>query len=137
MKDSNNGFSYTYSAREREEIERIRNKYVPDTKKEDSVARIRRLDAKVVGTAQAYSLVFGVIGTLILGFGMSLCMTELASMLGLSGVMAMVIGISLGFVGGILASLAYPVYNFIIKRKRAKIAPEIIRLSDEVLERYN
>ena len=137
MKDSNNGFSYTYSAKEREEIERIRNKYAPDTKKEDSVARIRRLDAKVVGAAQAYSLVFGVIGTLILGFGMSLCMTELASMLGLSGVMAMVIGISLGFVGGILASLAYPVYNFIIKRKRAKIAPEIIRLSDEVLERYN
>ena len=137
MKDSNNGFSYTYSAKEREEIEKIRNKYAPDTKKEDSVARIRRLDAKVVGTAQAYSLVFGVIGTLILGFGMSLCMTELASMLGLSGVMAMVIGISLGFVGGILASLAYPVYNFIIKRKRAKIAPEIIRLSDEVLERYN
>ena len=137
MKDSNNGFSYTYSAKEREEIERIRNKYAPDTKKEDSVARIRRLDAKVVGTAQAYSLTFGVIGTLTLGFGMSLCMTDLATMLGLSGVMAMVIGISLGFVGGILASLAYPVYNFIIKRKRAKIAPEIIRLSDEVLERYN
>ncbi|MBE6536319.1 MAG: hypothetical protein E7673_00045 [Ruminococcaceae bacterium] len=137
MKDSNNGFSYTYSAKEKEEIKSIRNKYAPDTKKEDNVTRIRRLDAKVVGTAQAYSLIFGVIGTLTLGFGMSLCMTELASMLGLEGAAAMIIGVALGFVGGILASLAYPLYNFIIKRKRAKIAPEIIRLSDEVLERYN
>ena len=77
---------------------------------------------------------FGVIGTLILGFGMSLVMTELAESLGISGDAAMVIGIIVGIVGGILASLAYPIYNAIVKAKRKKLAPEIIRLTDELMK---
>ena len=84
--------------------------------------------------AQAVALVFGVIGTLILGFGMSLCMTELAEILGSYKDMAMVIGIIVGIVGGILASLAYPIYNAIVKAKRKKLAPEIIRLTDELMK---
>jgi hypothetical protein len=75
-----------------------------------------------------------VIGTLILGFGMSLVMTELAEALGISGDAAMVIGIIVGIVGGILASLAYPIYNAIVKAKRKKLAPEIIRLTDELMK---
>jgi hypothetical protein len=75
-----------------------------------------------------------VIGTLILGFGMSLVMTELAESLGISGDAAMVIGIIVGIVGGILASLAYPIYNAIVKAKRKKLAPEIIRLTDELMK---
>jgi O-antigen/teichoic acid export membrane protein len=78
--------------------------------------------------------VFGVIGTLILGFGMSLVMTELAESLGISGDAAMVIGIIVGIVGGILASLAYPIYNAIVKAKRKKLAPEIIRMTDELMK---
>jgi len=78
--------------------------------------------------------VFGVTGTLILGFGMSLVMTELAESLGISGDAAMVIGIIVGIVGGILASLAYPIYNAIVKAKRKKLAPEIIRLTDELMK---
>jgi hypothetical protein len=78
--------------------------------------------------------VFGVIGTLILGFGMSLIMTELAKILGLSGNVAMLIGIPVGIVGGILASLAYPIYNAIVKAKRKKLAPEILRLTDELMK---
>lgn len=37
-------------------------------------------------------------------------------------------------VGGILASLAYPIYNVIVKAKRKKLAPEIIRLTDELMK---
>ena len=136
--DNNNqersGFTYTYSAKEQAELKRIREKYTAPTQSEDKMARLRRLDASVTNTAQAVALVFGVVGTLILGFGMSIIMTELAESLGISGDAAMVIGISVGIVGGILASLAYPIYNAIVKAKRKKLAPEIIRLTDELMK---
>ena len=132
--NENNGFQYTYSAREQAELKRIRDKYTAPTEVEDKMARLRRLDASVTNTAQAVALVFGVIGTLILGFGMSLCMTDLSKSLGISGDVAMVIGIIVGVVGGILASLAYPIYNAIVKAKRKKLAPEIIRLTDELMK---
>ena len=136
--DNNNqgksGFTYTYSAREQAELKRIRDKYTAPAEDEDKMARLRRLDASVTNTAQAVALVFGVIGALVLGFGMSLCMTDLGEILGSHRDMAMVIGISVGIVGGILASLAYPVYNAIVKAKRKKLAPEIIRLTDELMK---
>ena len=132
--NENNGFQYTYSAKEQAELKRIRDKYTAPTEVEDKMACLRRLDASVTNTAQAVALVFGVIGTLILGFGMSLVMTELAESLGISGDAAMVIGIIVGIVGGILASLAYPIYNAIVKAKRKKLAPEIIRLTDELMK---
>jgi hypothetical protein len=132
--NENNGFQYTYSAKEQAELKRIRDKYTAPTEAEDKMARLRRLDASVTNTAQAVALVFGVIGTLILGCGMSLCMTEIGEILGISGNMAMIIGIPIGIVGGVLASLAYPIYNAIVKAKRKKLAPEIIRLTDELMK---
>ena len=133
-KQEQNGFTYTYSAKERAELKRIRDKYTAPTESEDKMARLRRLDASVTNTAQSVALVFGVIGTLILGFGMSLIMTELGVLFGANGNMATVIGIAIGIVGGILASLAYPIYNVIVKAKRKKLAPEIIRLADELMK---
>ena len=127
------GFTYTYSAGEQAELRRIRNKYTAPAEVEDKMTRLRRLDASVTDTAQAVALVFGVIGTLILGLGMSLIMTELAEGLGLSEDSAMVVGVIIGIVGGILAGLAYPIYNAIVKARRKKLAPEIIRLTDELM----
>ena len=48
--------------------------------------------------------------------------------------LAMVLGIFIGICGGVLASLAYPVYLSIVKAKRKKLAPEIIRLADELMK---
>ena len=136
--DNNNkeqsGFTYNYSAKEQTELKRIREKYTAPMKEEDKMERLRRLDASVTRSAQVIALIFGVIGTLILGFGMSLIMTELAKFLGLNANTAMIIGITVGIVGGILASLAYPIYNAIVKAKRKKLAPEIIRLTDELMK---
>ena len=135
--DNNNqeksGFTYIYSAKEQAELKRIREKYAAPTESEDKMARLRRLDASVTNTAQSAALAIGVIGTLVLGCGMSLCMTDIGDILGISGDVAMVIGIIVGIVGGILASLAYPIYNAIVKAKRKKLAPEIIRLTDELI----
>lgn len=135
--NENKGFRYTYSAKEQAELKRIRDKYTPPTETteaEDKMERLRRLDASVTQTAQVVALVFGIIGTLILGFGMSLCMTDLVEILGSQRDMAMAVGIIIGVVGGILASIAYPVYNAIVKSKRKKLAPEIIRLTDELMK---
>lgn len=132
--NENNGFQYTYSAKEQSELKRIRDKYTASTEAEDKMARLRRLDASVTNTAQAVALVFGVVGTIILGCGMSLILTDLAQILDLSSDTAMLIGIAVGIVGGILASLAYPIYTAIVKAKRKKLAPEIIRLTDELMK---
>ena len=129
-----NGFTYKYSAKEQAELKRIREKYTVPTEEEDKMDRLRRLDASVTNTAKSVALVFGIIGTLILGLGMSICMTDLAEILGLHSDLAMVIGIIIGVVGGIIASLAYPIYNGIVKAKRKKLAPEIIRLTDELMK---
>ena len=127
-------FNYTYSAKEQEEIKAIRKKYAVQEKTEDKMEQLRRLDAAVTQKATSVSLVFGVIGALILGMGMSLAMTDIGKIIGLLGGMAMLIGILIGIVGIVLVSVAYPIYNSIIKKEREKIAPEITRLTDELMK---
>ncbi|MBQ2719406.1 MAG: hypothetical protein IJF73_04995, partial [Clostridia bacterium] len=98
------------------------------------MARLRRLDAGVTAMAQAISLAFGVIGALLLGFGMSLVMSELGAGLGLSAGASLAVGIGVGLVGVLLAVLAYPVYHATVKVRRKRIAPEILRLTDQLLK---
>ncbi len=127
-------FSYTYSAKEQEEIKAIRKKYTAEETVEDKMATLRRLDDAVTQKATTASLVLGIIGALILGIGMSLAMTEIGEAIGLIGAASMSVGIVVGIIGIVLVSLAYPLYNQILKSEREKIAPEIIRLTDELLK---
>ena len=127
-------FSYTYSAKEQEEIKTIRKKYVEEEQTEDKMSLLRRLDAAVTQKATTIALVFGVIGVLIMGIGMSLAMTEIGEMIGLLGSMSMLVGILIGIVGIILVWMAYPVYNRVIRKERKKIAPKIIKLTDELMK---
>ena len=98
------------------------------------MARLRYLDAGVTKKAQAVALVLGILGTLILGSGMSLFMSNLGAMLGLDGTLAMLLGVSVGAVGCVLVGLAYPVYHLVLTRARKRIAPEILRLTDELMK---
>jgi F0F1-type ATP synthase assembly protein I len=127
--DNKEEFSFTYSAQQQKEVEEIRKKYLP--KEEDKMEQLRRLHAIPTQKAQAASLAVGVIGALILGTGMSVCLTDIGAAL---GSLAMVIGILVGVVGMVLVALAYPLYNRVLKKNRDKIAPEILRLSDELLK---
>lgn len=124
----NQTFEYTYSAQRQLEVEEIRRAYLP--KEEDKVEQLRKLHAVPTQKAQAAALAVGVVGALILGTGMSLCLTELGTVL---GNLAMVIGVLVGVVGMVLVALAYPMYNRTLKKEREKIAPKILRLSDELL----
>ena len=127
--ENKEGFSFTYSAAQQQEVENIRKKYLP--REEDKMEQLRKLHNSVSQKAQAGAIAIGVVGTLILGTGMSLFMTELGAAL---GSLAMVIGILVGVAGMILVALAYPVYNRILKKERQRIAPEILRLTDELMK---
>ena len=126
--ENNQSFEYTYSAEQQQEIEAIRKKYLP--KEEDKMEQLRRLHYSATQKAQAASITIGILGALILGTGMSLTMTELGSAL---GNWAMVIGILVGVLGLIMVALAYPLYNSVLRKERQRIAPEILRLSEELL----
>ena len=130
--ENKEGFSFTYSAKQQKEIEAIRKKYLP--KEADKMQQLRTLHAVPTQKAQAWAIAIGVIGALIMGTGMSLAMTELGEILGSHREFAMLIGIVIGIIGMVLVALAYPIYNRVLKKQREKIAPEILRLSDELLK---
>ncbi|MBE6751282.1 MAG: hypothetical protein E7556_02020 [Ruminococcaceae bacterium] len=128
-------FEFTYSAKEQAEIKRIREKYLPEEKTENKLEQLKKLDESVTKKATSVSLVIGIIGVLILGSGMSLVMTDLAENLGeFIKNHNMFIGIVLGVAGIILAGIAHPVYNRIVKKERKKIAPQIISLTDDLMK---
>lgn len=118
----NNTFNYTYSAKEQNEIEKIRKKYMP--MEQDKLAYVRKLDRGVTNKATTWALIVGIIGTLIMGSGMSLCMVASKTF--------MVLGIVIGLIGIAVLSVAYPIYTRILKKERERIAPEILRLTDEI-----
>ena len=131
-KNTDVGFNYTYSAVEQDEIKKIREKYQP--KVEDDMSKLRKLDAEVTNKATMNSLVIGIIGALIMGTGMSFVMTDLGAVFGLQGNLNLVVGIIVGLVGLVLAGAAYPMYVKVLKRERAKAAPEILRLTEELIK---
>ena len=125
----NNAFEYTYSAQRQQEVEEIRKAYLPREK--DKMEQLRKLHAIPTQKAQAVSLAAGIMGALILGTGMSLCMTELGAAL---GTLSVVLGILVGLIGMVLIALAYPAYSSTLKKEREKIAPDILQLTDELMK---
>ena len=107
----NHSFEYTYSAERQQEIEAIRKKYLP--KEEDKMERLRKLHSIPTQKAQSASIAVGVIGALILGTGISLCLTELGAALGM---FAFIIGILIGLIGLAMVALAYPIFNRILHK---------------------
>lgn len=132
MENNKESFAYTYSAKERDEVRKIREKYAPQV--EDRMERLRRLDRLVTRRGTVLSLIVGIFGALIMGAGMSLAMTDLAAYVDIPENQAMLIGIIIGVVGMAIAAVAYPIYSAVTKHDRARIAPEIIRLTDELMK---
>lgn len=128
--DNNNGkdtFQYTYSAEQQREIEKIRSRY---TETEMSkMDRLTELDRSVTRKGRTVSLLLGIFGALIMGLGMCFAMVWSEPMEAL-----FVVGVIVGLAGIAMVAVAYPVYSAITRRERARIAPEIIALSDELLK---
>ena len=122
----NNQFNFKYSApsqEERKEIDSIRRQYAPQEKTETKLERLRRLDALVKNTAIIWSLVFGVVGTLVLGLGLTMI---LEWSIWLWGIVLMVLGC-------FPIAIAYPVYKLLLQNGKAKYGDEILSLSEELL----
>lgn len=130
---SNNKFEYTYSAKEQDEIKKIREKYIKkNDDSTDKMEQLRRLDEGVTKKASSAALAAGIVGAIVMGTGMSFIMTDIVSSLG--NAVAVLLGIIIGAAGMVGVITAYPLYNRIIKKERKKIAPEIIRLTDELMK---
>ena len=117
-------FEFTYSAKQQKEIERIRNKYV--SKEESKMEQLIRLDKQAERPGTIASITIGTIGTLLLGVGMCCVLVWNSS------IEFLVAGIVIGMIGMIVAGFAYPTYKRVTKKERAKIAEQIIALSDEL-----
>lgn len=120
--NKNESFSYTYSAKQQEEIKRIRQKYVP--REEDKMEQLRRLDQSATKLGTIVSIAIGVISSLIFGVGMC-CVLVWTNFF--------VLGIIVGLIGIAGVALAYPLFNYITKKEREKLAPQIKQLSDELM----
>lgn len=128
----NKEFQYTYSAKDQTEVEAIRKKYLPQ--QQSKLEQLRMLDRTPSKKARTCALSLGIIGSLVMGSGMSLFMSELGAALKLPGTWALIIGLIAGIAGMALIALAYPVYNRVLKKQRERIAPEILRLTEELMQ---
>ncbi len=117
-------FSYTYSARQQEEVKKIREKYLPAA--EDKMEQLRRLDESAVRPGSTVAIILGTIGALLLGLGMCCTMVWGGSWF--------IPGVFIGVVGMLVMASAYPVFNRITKKRREKLAPEILKLTDELMK---
>lgn len=128
-KNENETFKMTYSAQQQEEIQSIRQKYMP--KEENKMEQLRALDARASKRAAMISIALGTIGAIVMGTGMSLILSDFGMLL---GVAAVPVGIAVGVVGMIMLAMAYPIYNRTLKNEQEKIAPEILRLTEELMK---
>ena len=122
----NDKFSYKYIApteEERKEIDSIRRQYASQEKEETKLERLRRLDALVKNTAIIWSLVLGVLGTLIFGLGLTMILEW----------QILPWGIVLMVIGSVPIAIAYPVYKWVLKKYKNRFGEEILRLSEELL----
>lgn len=124
MEEKNKSFHYTYSSAQQQEIRNIRKKYLPP--EEDKMTQLRRLDQSVAQKGTAASLIVGILGALLLGIGMCCCMVWAGNWF--------IPGIIIGFAGIALVCCAWPLYVRVTEKERKRIAPEILRLTDELLK---
>lgn len=124
MENRNDTFNYTYSAKQQEELRSIRDKYLPKEQKEDKMEQLRRLDQGTTKKGTIISITIGVIGCLLLGVGMCCTMVWMENLF--------IPGVIIGIIGIAVLVAAYPLYIRITKKEREKIAPQILKLTDEL-----
>ena len=110
--------------------QKIRTQYME--KESTELDELRALDKKIKRPVNIFSYTIGSLGAIIMGSGMSLAMTDLGVYMSLTYVVSMTIGVVTGIFGCALVALSYPAYNMIVKKRREQLAPEILRLADEL-----
>ena len=110
-------------------VQKIRTQYTE--KQHTELDALKELDAKVKRPANVFAYIYGSVGAVVMGAGMSLVMTEIGAMIGLAS--AMVPGIAIGLVRMGMALSTYPIYKRMLTARKKKYAPEILKLSDKIM----
>ncbi len=111
-------------------VEKIRTQYTE--KGHTELDSLKELDACVKRPANIFAYVFGSLGALIMGTGMSLVMTDIGENIGMENVMFP--GIVIGLIGLIMVLADYPIYKKILETRKRQYAGEILKLSEKILE---
>lgn len=114
-------------------VQKIRTQYMEKDSSEKELDMLRELDAEVKCPANVFGYVFGSIGAIVMGAGMSLVMTDIGTVIGMEN--TMVIGIVIGVIGMIMAIVNYPIYKKILTSRREKYADRILKLSEKIMGR--
>lgn len=118
-------FQYTYSAEKQSEIDAIRRKYLPQEEQENKMEQLRKLDASLTTTALIVAMAVGIGSALVFGVGM--CCFLVWKLWVLGAVVCV-----LGVIGMLIAPW---LYRKLVEKRRQKIAPEILRLTEELSQK--
>ena len=121
MDDKQETFTYQYSAKQQEEVRQIRQKYLP--REEDPMEQLRRLDRSASRPGTIAALAVGILSALVLGVGMCCTMVWMQWF---------VPGVVIGVIGIVGIAAAYPLYTRITRRERERLAPQILKLTEEL-----
>lgn len=114
--------------------QKIRSQYME--KESTELDALRGLDTKVKKPANIFAYVFGIIGSLVLGTGMSFAMNviEPGTYFGITiGESMMIPGIIIGIIGIFMVSICYPLYKRILNSRKKKYANQILELSEKIM----
>ena len=109
--------------------EKIRTQYME--KESTELDALRKLDAKVKRPANIFAYLFGSVGAVVMGAGMSLVMTDIGNIIGIAD--GLIPGTLIGVVGMIIALVNYPIYKVILGKRKKKYSAEIIAASEKII----
>lgn len=92
---------------------------------------LKALDRAVKRPPCVFAWCFGSLGSLVMGFGMSLTMTDIGAFLGITE--PMISGIAIGIFGIAMTLLCYPIYRKWLHLRRKRYAAQILDLSERML----
>ena len=111
-------------------VQKIRTQYTE--REHTALDELKELDTKVKRPANVFAYIFGSISAIIMGSGMSLVMTDIADVVGITN--PMLWGIVIGIIGMFMAIINYPIYKSILGSRRKKYADKVIALSDKIMK---
>ena len=92
---------------------------------------LRELDKRVKRPALIFSYIFGSLGAIIMGMGMSLIMTDIGAIIGLGSGLAL--GVIIGVLGLALVSVNYPMHKAMLESRKRKYGAQILALSNKIM----
>ena len=111
-------------------VEKIRAQYTQQER--TALDKLKALDAKVKKPANVFAYTYGSVSAIVMGAGMSLVMTDIGAILGLTE--TLIPGIAIGAVGLVLVLTTYPICKKLLASRKKKYAPQILELSERVMK---